>query len=163
MVKCILGIDPGLSGAVSLFDITLKKPLELYDIPTITSQNSDKRTIDIPKLSIYISSMVKNYSILCACIEKVHAMPDQGVVSMFNFGMGYGILLGLLTANGLKIVEIAPSAWKAGLNLSSDKRESLALVKKLYPSHAESFKRIKDNGRAEALLIAHFAAKFIKE
>ena len=45
-------------------------------------------------------------------IEKVHAMPKQGVTSMFSFGKGYGIWLGLIAGMWIRVNEVAPQTWK---------------------------------------------------
>lgn len=92
-----------------------------------------------------------------AAIEDVHSMPDQGIASTFRFGYSAGIIMGVLQALEIPVLRVKPSVWKASLNLSADKSRSLSLAKKLYPRYADLFKRKKDDGRAEALLIAHFA------
>ena len=87
-----------------------------------------------------------------AVIERVNAFPGQGVSSSFRFGMGYGIIMGVLAASGVKIVDVAPGVWKKHFRLGSDKEKARALAIKLFP-HVD-LRLVKDAGRAEALLMA---------
>lgn len=85
-------------------------------------------------------------------------MPNQGVASMFRFGYNAGILLGVLNALEIKVLKVKPAVWKSALNLSSDKSKSLKLARKLFPSLHNQLRMQKNDGRAEALLLAHFGA-----
>lgn len=87
-----------------------------------------------------------------AVIEKVGAFPGQGVSSSFRFGMGYGIILGVLATTGAQIIDVAPGYWKKHFRLDSDKEKARALAIKRFPHVNLSLK--KDAGRAEALLLA---------
>lgn len=85
-------------------------------------------------------------------IERVSAMPKQGVSSSFRFGQGYGILLGVLASKGVRIVDVAPSLWKKYFRLDADKERARALAIKRFPR--VNLVRKKDANRAEALLMA---------
>ena len=85
-------------------------------------------------------------------------MPGQGVVSTFRFGYNAGILLGVLEAHRIQVLRVNPSSWKSALNLSSNKKDSLKLAIKKFPIYKAYFARMKDDGRAEAALIASYAA-----
>lgn len=145
----VIGIDPGFSGAICFYD---KKYFEVYDLPLkmfmgrqqIDGQAFTKLINDRPAISF-------------AIIEDVHAMPNQGIVSTSRFLYNAGILMGVLNALDIKVLKVKPSVWKSALNLNSDKKKSLALAKKSFPGYEESFKRAKDDGRAEAALLAKFA------
>jgi hypothetical protein len=90
-------------------------------------------------------------------IEAVHAMPKQGVSSSFQFGTGYGSIIGCLQALRYRIEFVPPTQWKKDLNLGrgSDKDAALHRARQLFPTAPLSLK--KHEGRAEALLIAHWA------
>jgi hypothetical protein len=98
-------------------------------------------------------------SIQLAVIEHVHAMPNQGVVSMFRFGEGYGMLLGVLAALGLRTIKIKPAVWKSALNLSSDKAASLKLASELWHPFCKEFSIKKNDGLAEAALLAYYGTR----
>jgi len=89
-------------------------------------------------------------------IENVHAMPKQGVSSSFRFGDGFGQLKGVIAALQLPSTRVAPAEWKKALKLGRDKEQSRYRASKLYPSGAAAWPRKKDNGIAEAVLIAHY-------
>jgi crossover junction endodeoxyribonuclease RuvC len=71
-----------------------------------------------------------------AVIEKVHAMPSQGVSSSFTFGKGYGFLRGCLVSNGIPFEEVTPQAWQKYLQIppagkNTPKREHKLKLKSL--------------------------------
>lgn len=148
----IIGIDPGFSGAISFLR---EDTLIIKDLP-ITKLNK-KKQID----ACAFSNMIKIYRTLIklAVIEDVHSMPGQGVVSTFTFGYNAGILYGVLASLSIPIIRVKPSVWKPALGLSSDKKRSIALAKKIFIDYQEYFKRQKDDGRAEAALLAHFVQR----
>lgn len=95
-------------------------------------------------------------------IEAVSAMPKQGVTSMFNFGETLGFVHGIcLIACPQAVIEWpTPAAWKKKLGLSADKTESHEEARRLFPGCSSELARVKDNGRAEALLIAYYLRNF---
>lgn len=101
-----------------------------------------------------------------AALERVHAMPGQGVTSMFSFGMGYGEILGILYAfdyseawGDLRV--IPPQRWKARYDLiGCDKQASIEMAQKLWPDvtwQATPRSRTPSDGMCEAALIALYA------
>lgn len=90
-------------------------------------------------------------------IEKVGARPGQGVVSMFNFGVAFGTVLGLSTATASRVYMIAPARWQRVYGLiGRDKSASIKEAYLRFPSLRGALTRKKDDGRAEALLIADY-------
>jgi hypothetical protein len=87
-------------------------------------------------------------------IELVASMPKQGVASTFKFGMAFGATIALAERIRCPFHFVTPRIWKKALGLDSDKNRSLALGRDLWPEAPLS--RQKDNGRAEALLIAEW-------
>jgi crossover junction endodeoxyribonuclease RuvC len=84
-------------------------------------------------------------------------MPNQGVSSTFRFGQGFGQLQMGIVASKLPIEYVTPRQWKKYFDLTRDKGESRRLAKLCFPNHAHYFKRVKDDGRAEAALIGLYA------
>ena len=87
-------------------------------------------------------------------VETVHSMPKQGVASSFKFGVAYGGAVALAERLNCAWHMVTPQIWKKALKLDSDKDKSLAMARELWPT--APLKRQKDNGRAEALLLAHW-------
>lgn len=99
---------------------------------------------------------------LIAYVEKVNAMPKQGVTSMFKFGKSAGFIEGVLTACRVPYQLIPPQKWKKEYSLGSDKKDSIIVCERLFPQ--VSLLRTercttKHDGMAEALLIAEYARR----
>lgn len=139
-----IGIDPGKSGAMAIID------------------GDNVRVIPFDEQE-YIDVLL-NCDILetVACIEHVHAMPGQGVTSMFNFGVNFGWLRGICAAYCIPYELVTPQKWKKEFSVTSDKNTSVDVCKRLFPS--VSLKRTErckkdDDGFAEALLMAEYARR----
>ena len=97
-----------------------------------------------------------------AYVEQVHAMPNQGGTSMFNFGKSFGYILGVLDACNIETKLVSPQKWKKEFNLDSDKQKSIDTAKKLFPDvnlfRTNRCKKEHD-GMAESLLIAEYGRR----
>ena len=92
-------------------------------------------------------------------IEKVNAMPKDGVVQAFAFGESVGAVKASVTCCKLTYYEVTPQAWKKRFDLIGlDKSKSVDVAGNLFGSH--HFKLVKDHGKADACLIAAFGADF---
>lgn len=149
----IIGIDPGLKGGIVVFCEKLNSILAVYDIPVRKIANG-KNEIDFYNCAAIIDAWAP--ATRYAIIEDVHAMPEQGVVSMFNFGKTAGALEGMLASSLIKYRKVKPSVWKAQLGLTHDKKQCIAAAEKIF---GLSFG--KKDGRAEAALLAHFGRKVL--
>lgn len=143
-----VGIDVGANGAIAVFDND--KLVEVYDMPTktIVINKRKKKRVDAEALSDLLE-----FHIDVAVIEQVTAMPNQGVSSMFAFGQAAGIVEGVLASATNNIIYVRPQSWKKHFMLGSNKGEARALASQLWPDMSGKFKRVKDDGRAEAALI----------
>lgn len=154
----VLGIDPGYSGALSLFNPTTKELLAIKEMP-LTNDGWGKKEVVLNELVLFLEEWSEQ--IAFAAMEKVHSMPDQGVASMFNFGMWYGALRGLLAANFIQTFLVRPQDWKQAMKLiNKDKSWSRNLAMDMFPKSKDEFKRAKDDGKAESALIAVYGALY---
>lgn len=145
MRKNSLGIDPGLHGAIALI---FSGGVSLYDMPIY---RKDKRShIEVEDLYKMLKCLRKECEHVT--IENVHSMPGQGVSSVFKFGKGFGIIIGICTALKYDIQYVSPHVWKKYYGLGKDKSQSVKLANDLY---SLDIKKSKD-GQAEALLIARY-------
>ena len=149
----IYGVDPGFTGAVSIYDTELNS-LIVHDIPVIKSPKG-KTLINLPKLLSILGNGQNRLSL--AAVELVSAMPNQCVSSRFRFGQGFGQLEMALVASALPLKYVRPQQWKKYFGLTKDKNQSRELAMERFPNNADLFKRKKDDGRAEAALIALYA------
>ncbi len=148
---CIFANDPGASGAGAFYFTAHPETVSVEDTPL-----ADGR-VDGATLARRLEIMRPDLAI----IERVGAMPGQGVTSMFNFGAAYGTVIGVVAALKIPVHFVTPGKWKKHFGLSADKEEARARALQLWPARAELFARKKDHGRAEAALIARFAAETI--
>jgi hypothetical protein len=147
----LIGVDPGLSGAIAV----LKPSGELErlaDLPVI--RDGRLAWIDGSGLQSFLIDTLYGRPAR-AVVERVSAMPKQGIASAFNFGVGFGSVLSILQARHLPVELVTPATWKRAVGLSSDKRASLDKARLLFPD--ADLTLAKHDGRAEALLLAHWA------
>lgn len=145
----ILGIDPGASGALVLLENG--KPIEWTEMPT-TKVGSATR-VNPAALADFIAMSCATH----VYIEQVHAMPGQGVVSMFNFGHSCGTVMGAVGAVGIPYTMVTPQAWKkaAGL-IGTDKDAARSRAIQLWPAWRDLDKKGKGQALADAALIAKY-------
>ena len=155
-MKYLIGIDPGVSGAIAIFtsEGTL---LHVFDAPTVQMKvgKAVKRRIS-PELLV---SLLQPYADASAWVEQVSARPGQGVSSMFAFGESYGLVKGVLAGLQIQTNTVTPNAWKKAMQLNAGKDASRAKAAQMWPQLCESFARVKDDGRAEAALIAEYGRR----
>ena len=139
-----IGIDPGAKGSMCLISNgkVLFKDFDLKDYSSTL-----KAFLDTDDTELMVA------------IEKVHAMPGQGVSSSFSFGQRLGELEGMLTALQIPYELVAPKDWQkaCGIPAKSDKKGIASVIQKLYPT-AELYgnKGGLRDGRSDALGLAHF-------
>jgi hypothetical protein len=70
----------------------------------------------------------------------------------------YGILLGICAGLQIRCTEIAPASWKRRVmsGMGKDKGASIIRARELYPEIR--LNRVKDHGKADALLVGWYAA-----
>jgi hypothetical protein len=149
----ILGIDPGLTGAVAVLDAA-GALVALHDTPVLTLRTSrgTRQEYDVPGLVALLGPYAGLQTHVM--IEEAQAMPGQGTRSMFTIGLGMGVWLGILGALGLAYTRVRPGVWKRSLGLSSDKEQARLRAMQLFPG--ADLRRKRGHGRAEALLLAWY-------
>tara|TARA_B100000029_G_scaffold367563_1_gene361036 strand:+ start:3355 stop:3849 length:495 start_codon:yes stop_codon:yes gene_type:complete len=153
----IIGIDPGISGAICFFENDEVK--EVIDMPSMADGKKNKRQINGQQIFNEISSRIKNIPIkeIRVVIEQVSAMPGQGVTSMFNFGQSFGVLKGICSAMQLSMHFVRPAKWKKYYGLiKTEKDASRTKVIEIFPYISSQLSRKKDSNKADAILIASF-------
>ncbi len=149
----IIGVDPGQRGGLAV--LTADGTLEhVSDLPII--RDGRLAWVDGGALQSTLITVLAGRPAR-AVVERVSAMPRQGVASSFNFGVGFGSILGVLQALHLPIELVTPAAWKRALGLGSDKLASLHKARLLFPDADLTLQ--KHDGRAEALLLAYHSRR----
>jgi hypothetical protein len=149
-VTVYIGIDPGLGGAVAFVKGDVAS---VYDAPV---SNGTKRDYLVGGMRDLFA--MADADDCRAVIEQVHAMPRQGVSSTFRFGRGLGLWEGLLAGMDISYELVTPQRWRKGLGIpnGADKAASRVCAQRLFTTLAGQLARVKDDGRAEALLLAEW-------
>ena len=151
----VFGIDPGVSGALSIY--VNKKLKEAIDMPTMSEGKKNKKQINAAQLALEIKKRIDGFQDVAVVIEHVTAMPGQGVTSMFNFGQSFGVIKGICSALTLPIYFVRPVKWKKHFNLiGSTKDASRTKAIELFPNFTNDMKRKKDANKADAILIGRY-------
>ena len=153
----IIGIDPGISGAICFFENG--KILDVVEMPTMTEGKKNKKQVNGAQIFNEILKRINELEKdnVRVIIEQVSAMPGQGVTSMFNFGQSFGILKGICSAMQLPMFFVRPAKWKKYFNLiNSEKDASRTRAIEVFPYFSTQLSRKKDSNKADAILIASF-------
>lgn len=171
-----VGIDPGISGAICVINSDTRD-VRFFDTPTVTvkSGKTFKNQMDPHAASLILQAFSDEGGILVT-IEKVAPMPSfnrtkdgvveerrtMGATSAFNFGMGFGMWIGICAASLLPYQLVHPATWKSRCmpGMSKEKDSSRVRAMQLYPQTAKDLLRKKDHARGDALLLAHFGIMF---
>jgi crossover junction endodeoxyribonuclease RuvC len=158
----VLGVDPGLKGGLAWVryrTTTGTATLLTADaMPTVQAVKGKGTQGRVSGASLaHLLRMTATPDL--AVIEAVSARPEQGVTSMFSFGRGLGVVEGVLAALGVPVEYLTPQTWRGLVNHRGDKDGARAKAQALFPIHAGKFARVKDDGVAEAVLIALAGAK----
>ncbi len=157
----IIGIDPGISGAICV--LKNGKIKELYEMPTMIDGKKNKRQVNGAEITNIFQNETNNNQEIKVVIEHVTAMPGQGVTSMFNFGQSFGVLKGICAALKIPVFFIRPVKWKKYFNLiNTNKDASRTKVIETFPYISSKISKKKDSNKADAILIAQFFYESIK-
>ena len=181
----VLGVDPGLYGGLALLGSAglvwacntpllnpsraRKHDVVLTDhkgdvVAVHKGRKGEKARIDEASLVRDVTDHGRWWSTVAA-IEKVGGIHGQSATASFSFGRSAGVIIGAALAAGLEVVEIPPAEWKFALKLAGkDKEASRALATEIFgESAAKAFwPRVKDDGVAEAALIAYYTRELRK-
>lgn len=152
----IIGIDPGKHGAICIIN---GKMITIFDAPIVF--DGKKNRYDLQKIVEIFNQHIPEGPCV-ACIEEVHAMPKQGVTSMFEMGYGLGLWHMALAQKGIAVHRVRPQEWKKFFGLSGTNKDASRLrAIEQFPSMKNQLSRKKDDGRAEALLMASFISRIL--
>lgn len=154
MTTARIGVDPGATGAIVVLDSN-GRPFAWTQMPTMKIGSSTQ--VNGAALRAFLLPFVTASAGTHAYLEKVGAMPGQGVTSMFNFGHSCGMALGILVGLNLPMDLVTPQQWKkrAGL-IGDDKDAARARAIQLWPWWRELDLKGKGQALADAALIAKY-------
>jgi crossover junction endodeoxyribonuclease RuvC len=144
MIVC--GIDPGLTGALAV--INGFGDCQILDMPIL---GDGAETVVNGAM---IARFLDEFDVEFVVLEKQQAYPGQGVSSSFKNGVTYGQVIGVLQTSLIPYRCVSPPTWKKAMHLSKDKNLSRLRATERFPHVCKKFERVKDHGRAEAVLLA---------
>lgn len=148
----IVGIDPGNTGALALLDDGELTVVD--DMPLITV--STKERVDE---QCVIDILIEFGPVDLVLIEFTNAVFGSSAGSAYSFGYGAGVLATAVTALGRPWQYVKPPAWTKAMGVTPDKDTHRQTAARLFPARAELFKRKRDDGRADAALIAEYGRR----
>jgi len=155
--RLFMGIDVGKKGGICILNED-REIIETHVMPVIGKEYDIQSMKDI----------FSKHEIFHAVIENVHAIQGRvGNSSNFNFGLGKGILMGLVSGLNIPFTLVNPKAWQKetweGVTKQSDnKKTSLLAAKRLFPEEtflATSRSRVPHDGIVDAVLMAEYARR----
>ena len=153
----ILGIDPGITGGLSVVEISdgaAPTLVACIDIPVVGG--GAKERVDVAA----IRNFIEEHKPAHALIERAGAMPKQGVSSTFKYGRACGAIEATVALASVPLTIVEPAVWKGSFHLrGKDKESARQRALQLFPAAHAAFTRRKDHGRAEASLIALFGVQ----
>jgi crossover junction endodeoxyribonuclease RuvC len=151
MIGAIAGIDPGNAGALALMSPT-GDLLDVADMPCVADGTKGRQTVN----AALLAAIIRRWAPSAAYCEFVGARPTDAKVAAFAFGRCRGAIEGTLGALGIPVVMLTVPTWRraVGLPVGATKEMARGEAIRRFPGQAELFARVRDDGRAEACLIA---------
>ena len=161
-MRLTVGIDPGLSGGVAALDST-GTVVGTWPMPVAGGEVHPAGLADLFRSLRCLDS---HQDIGRVCLEKVSAMPKQGVSSTFRFGTGWGMVRGVCAALGIPVVLVPPPVWKKRvlLGLPHDKAGAVQFCTSRWPTTDLVLPgcRVPHDGIADSLCLAEYG-RFLEQ
>ena len=126
--------------------------LHIEDMPVVLAKRGGTTKREIA--AYILAAIVRKFRPDHAYIELVGARPGQGVTSMFAFGKSTGLVIGVIAALEISMTFLRPTEWRKSTRTRQGKDGARLRAQQLFPAHAHLYSRKKDDGRADATLIA---------
>jgi hypothetical protein len=147
----ILAIDPGISGALAFYNSADASCIEVLDMPILNG--------DVNPHAMWSFILDRHPDV--AIIEQVSPMPKEGVSSVWRFASAFTTAHVVVRLMNIPVVMVPPAKWKRSMNLKGGKEGKEQARKRAieaFPSCAQNFHLKKHHGRAEAAMLAVYAA-----
>ena len=158
-MRLTVGIDPGLRGGVAALDVA-GAVVGLWPMPVA---GGEVHAAGLADLLRSLRCLDSHQDIGRICLEKVSAMPKQGVSSTFRFGTGWGMVRGVCAALAIPVVLVPPTVWKKQvlLGLPHDKAGAVQFCASRWPTADLVLPgcRVPHDGLADALCLADYARR----
>lgn len=159
--KFIGGVDPGLQGAICAYNAATGD-LVTFEMPVLEKPISGKKTTRtvLDEANVLATfQFLADMGVRKVYVEQVGGRPGQSGSAAFSFGHGYGAVLMAIRACGMSIEKVTPQVWKLAMRAPKDKGMARGRASDLLPAHAHKWKLKRQDGVAEAALIAMYGSK----
>jgi crossover junction endodeoxyribonuclease RuvC len=174
LTTIIVGIDPGTGGAIAFLEAETEQLLLVEDMPVDKTRVGKTDRLRIARSALF--ALLSRGAGAYGFSERPEARPisfrdkrtgqtqtrQPGAAGMFAFGESYGCIVMGCTCANIRLTEVRPSIWKKELSIPASKDDARRRAAELFPSFAQYFARVKDDGRAEAALIALYGARSLR-
>jgi hypothetical protein len=129
----ILGIDPGLHGAVALL--------------RVNPETGTARLSWLWDVTAEVALAARGADLVV--MEAQRASPQMGVASAFSLGESVGVVTGALEATGQSAYRVEPAVWRGAFGLTS-KQDGVAMARKVIGEPTRALR----HDEADAILLA---------
>jgi hypothetical protein len=172
MTEIIIGIDPGVKGAVAVQydnDLLLTHDLKVCYKPTGSFNSLDPALFDgLVTNAIPDECDPENVAVFCE--EAQHLAHRTSIKTARAIYDARGVMRSVLERRGFKVRYVHPQTWKTKLGLrKQDKKASIAKACLLFPKSKTLFTKMYQgrtlllDGRAEAALIAYYGSLLLEK
>lgn len=158
----VVGIDSGATGGVAFLN---GGKAAVHDMPVRAVKVGEKmrNKLDAYALAVLLRQNCPVDEKAVVYLEQLHARAEQGASGKRNGMQSQGAMMemfggicAVLACLRMEVVPVYPQSWKRIYKLDSDKNAARAVAQTVFPQLQADLKRVKDDGRAEALLIARY-------
>lgn len=140
-MKTIIGLNPKLLGSIAILRGT---QLTVFDTPITVMKKGRGTKRDYAEATM--ADILQDYE-----SEQCHVFAKK------VYSVGFGIWRGIIAALQIPCTYVTPQTWEEAIMRGvADKNAARLRAQQLFPAYADLFVRKKDDGRAEASLIAHY-------
>lgn len=149
----VIALDPGKTTSYAILDSALPTEIEIGELTLVGSGRL------VRPCPLHLSEILADADL--AIVEEVGARNEQGVSSVFTFGMALGTILGSIGANAKPLVLVSPQQWKKSSRIvAKDKSVAKTLARsfarEIWPQHEKILRLSTKHGMAEAALMARW-------
>lgn len=165
----IAGIDPGVTGAIAVYDFEADKLVAVWPLPNyqIKVGKTTRHRLDLAELRALFNVLVF-MDVKLIGIENVQGGNfggrKQSAAGAFQFGYTFGLLEGMAETSGIEHTAASPAVWKLSEQVPTNAAAIVRKADKEFPEHKKKWRG--PNGgslhdRCEAAFLARYFARRI--
>jgi hypothetical protein len=159
-MSLVIGIDPGLSGALACLSTDDGSILACSAMPVLPGK---VKQVDAAGLARVLSGYGRDHGEIAAVlVEQVGPDDLWGAVQCFRFGHGVGVVAGVVGALGLPFDTVSPARWRKAIvpGAKPGKDDTIAWAARRFPSlRLTERPKVRQSGLADAAAIAEFGRR----